>query len=347
MALVAYAHGLVEDLAVGADATSEYARDVWDLRRLGVPAGRGPYRLRLDEIAQLWLRAAAKRWARFRLATKAPTSVKSDVRAVVQFASFLERHDPGATNDLAITREALEAYLPWLAATGLSGSTRVDDLVNLRTFIEHARRHGWLSRLVPTATLYSEDLPAKLKPLPRFLPELVMAQIESEANLARLGNPSLAHLVVVLIETGLRVGDATALAFDTVVVDRAGWPCFRFLNSKMGAEQLVPLSAKAAAAVSAQQDHLRACWPGGTPPLLFPTANANPDGTKPFTITSVARQLRRWQAEIGLCNEDGQPVRATPHQFRHTFGTRTINQGVPQHVVQNLLGHASPAMSAP
>ncbi|MBK5222747.1 MAG: tyrosine-type recombinase/integrase [Acidimicrobiia bacterium] len=37
-----------------------------------------------------------------------------------------------------------------------------------------------------------------------------------------------------------------------------------------------------------------------------------------------------------------QPVRVTAHQFRHTLGTRLINQGVPQHVIQRLLGHASP-----
>jgi len=36
----------------------------------------------------------------------------------------------------------------------------------------------------------------------------------------------------------------------------------------------------------------------------------------------------------------------TAHQFRHTLGTRLINSGVPQHVVQKLLGHASPQMTA-
>ncbi len=36
----------------------------------------------------------------------------------------------------------------------------------------------------------------------------------------------------------------------------------------------------------------------------------------------------------------------TAHQFRHTLGTRLINAGVPQHVVQKMLGHASPQMTA-
>ena len=36
----------------------------------------------------------------------------------------------------------------------------------------------------------------------------------------------------------------------------------------------------------------------------------------------------------------------TGHQFRHTLGTRLINGGVPQHIVQRMLGHASPHMTA-
>src|SRR5262249_30111938 len=44
-------------------------------------------------------------------------------------------------------------------------------------------------------------------------------------------------------------------------------------------------------------------------------------------------------------DQAGQPVRVTGHQFRHTLGTRLINSGVPQHVVQKLPGHASPGMT--
>ena len=39
-------------------------------------------------------------------------------------------------------------------------------------------------------------------------------------------------------------------------------------------------------------------------------------------------------------------MRVTAHQFRHTLGTWMINNGVSQHVVQRLLGHTSPQMTA-
>ena len=39
-------------------------------------------------------------------------------------------------------------------------------------------------------------------------------------------------------------------------------------------------------------------------------------------------------------------MRLTPHQWRHTLGTRLINRDVPQHVVQKILDHDSPEMTA-
>ena len=152
-------------------------------------------------------------------------------------------------------------------------------------------------------------------------------------------------LVVVLIETGLRANDACALSFDALVSDSGGGPCLRFFNAKMRAEQLIPLSAACAAAVRDQQAHLRLRWPDG-PRVLFPAPSANPDGDRPFNYATLRGRLVAWQEKIDLRDETGRPVRVSAHRFRHTLGTRLVNQGVPQHVVQRLLGHVSPQMTA-
>ena len=64
-----------------------------------------------------------------------------------------------------------------------------------------------------------------------------------------------------MIETGLRIGDACTLEFNPIVDDSAGGPCLRFHNLKVRADQLIPLSAKAADAMRAQQDHDRSEHP--------------------------------------------------------------------------------------
>src|SRR5262249_58129131 len=108
--------------------------------------------------------------------------------------------------------------------------------------------------------------------------------------LAKIPYPTTRHLVVVVIETGLRGGDACTLPFNPVLADSSGWPCLRFEAVKIRSEQLIPLSAKAAAAIGAQQDHVRQPLPAGHP-WLFPGMTGNDDGSKPYSPRTFSQQL--------------------------------------------------------
>ena len=315
----------------------QWASDYWDAGRLGIPARRGRGTARFGGISQPWLRGPVKRWSRFRLATGcAFATIDAGALALTRFSRFLATH-PDAGDASAITRPVLEDYLSWLVTQRYSASTRALSLSMIRVFFDACHRHGWLPGLAANATIYVEELPFHHDQIARFIPEFVMAQLESGQALANIPHPTTRHLVVVLIETGLRGGDACNLPFNPVLTDSSGWPCLRFEAVKVRSEQLIPLSAKAAAAIGAQQDYVRQRWPAGSP-WLFPGMAGNEDGAKPYSHSALIQQLRRWQRVIDLRDEAGQPVIVTGHQFRHTLGTRLINSGVPQHVVQRLLG---------
>ena len=343
--LIRYAYRSLSDLG-GIDIEAEYASDVWVASRLGIKVTRSPAQTRFDTIDQPWLRAAVKRWARLRLGSgKTFGSVHVDVRAMLWFSRFLTRRDPRAVDEAVATRDALESYLVWVAASHLAAHTSSTYITCLRVFLDACRRHGWLPRLPATAAIYHDDLPSRPRPLPRFIPEFVMAQLEDPERLAMLPDATTRALVTVITQTGLRAGDACSLPFNPIIEDSARWPCLRYLNTKMAAEQLVPLSAAAAEAIRAQQTHLLNRWPDAVP-VLFPAPHSNPDGTRPFSYATLRGRLARRQHNIDPRDDAGQSVRVTAHQFRHTFGTRLINTGVPQHVIQRLLGHASPQMTA-
>ena len=328
----------------GADA--EYASDHWDAARLGVATRRGRGRALFEGITQDWLREPVKAWSRFRLATGcAFSTISAGALGMTRFSTFLSQCHPEVDDETGITRAVLESYLSWLATGPYSTNTKLLSLSMLRVFLDACRRHDWMGELVPSAVIYEEELPNRDDGLPRFVPEFVMAQLENDANLAQLPSLTARHLVVVMIETGLRIGDACTLEFSSLIDDSAGGPCLRFHNLKVRADQLVPLSAKAAKAIKAQQDHVRHCWPAGTP-WLFPGIAANTAGSKPYNMATLGAQLRRWQRDIDFRDEAGVAVGVTSHRFRHTLGTRLINSDVPQHVVQKLLGHASPEMTA-
>jgi len=50
--------------------------------------------------------------------------------------------------------------------------------------------------------------------------------------------------------------------------------------------------------------------------------------------------------ELNICDISGKKWHFQSHQFRHTVGTRMINAGVPQHIIQRFLGHETPTMTS-
>jgi integrase len=306
----------------GAQVEVEYASDHWHADRLGVPARRGRSTARFDTITQPWLRDPVKRWSRVRLATGcAFSTISSGALGLARFSAFLSKCHPEVADETAITRPVLEDYLSWLVTMGYSAATRALSLSFIRVFFDACHRHGWLPGLSANSVIYVEELPYHHDQVARFIPEFVMGQLETDTALDRLPNTTARNLVVVLMETGLRIGDACTLEFSPMVDDSVGWPCLRFDSTKVRAEQLIPLSAKAAEAIRSQQDHDRRTWSAGTP-WLFPAVLHNADGSKPYAAFALSTQLRRWQTVIDVRDEAGEPFRVTAHRFRHTLGTR-------------------------
>jgi integrase len=331
----------------GSAIEAAYAGDTWNANDLGMRARRGRDTARFGVISQLWLREALKTWSRFRLATgTAFSTVDSGAQSLRRFSVFLADAHPEIVGLPGVTRVVIEQYLSWLAGAGLATNTRSTSAIFLKGLFDWGHRYGTLTGLRADAVLYEDDVARPADALPLFIPEFIMAQLESDAALERLpSRPTCRNLVVVLMETGMRGGDACELPFNPLIEDSVGWPCLRFANSKASSEQLIPLSEKAAATIKDQQDYVTRTWPSGSP-WLFPGIAENPDGTMPYAHGSLSGQLGRWQKIIDVRDESGQRVRIHAHQFRHTVGTRMINKGVPQHVIQKMLGQASPRMTA-
>src|SRR5207244_12196116 len=85
--------------------------------------------------------------------------------------------------------------------------------------------------------------------------------------------------------------------------------------------------------------------PAGTP-VLVTRPLRNITGHHTLTSGTYRDALCRWLERCDIRDEHGQPVHLTPHQWRHTLGTRLINRDVPQHVVQKILDHDSAEMTA-
>jgi hypothetical protein len=90
---------------------------------------------------------------------------------------------------------------------------------------------------------------------------------------------------------------------------------------------------------------VRNFWRAQDPTWLFPARNANPTGDRPAHPGAIYNALVDWVRECGIAASDGQELHFWPHRLRHSLGTEMINQGVPQHAIQEFYGHSSPEMT--
>ena len=150
---------------------------------------------------------------------------------------------------------------------------------------------------------------------------------------------------MILIRCGLRITDAVTLSRDCVVLDADGAPYLRYLNHKMKREALVPIDEELDG--HRRADHLRqrhGQLPGRRLPV--PPATADVDGAGHISARLYRTALLAAGSVCDVRDEHGRPCTVTPHQWRHTLGTRLINRDVPQEVVRRILDHDSPQMTA-
>jgi integrase len=137
------------------------------------------------------------------------------------------------------------------------------------------------------------------------------------AHLRGGGHTLMADLVVVLVDTGLRLGEALRLRPSDVQGGKA-----HVWVSKSGKPRTVPLTARAGAVLEALRAGLAA------------------PGARYFAGLDHDRAGYLWdkaRAHLGLANDPDFVI----HALRHTFAVRMLEATGDLRVVQGLLGHAS------
>jgi integrase len=318
------------------DDRLEYEREIWDLRKLGydIDPTKSNYRINFSRITQPWLLQAVKTFIRYSLSTCSVGECQGRVAALSDFSTFLTYQYP-TLEPSAIERPILLEYLSELASTGIAPGTQCRHISCLRTFLELCVREGWLP--VPDKRLiYSEDFPDLNKPLPRFIPEIVIAQLNQHVKLLP---PQVMRMVLLLQEAGMRISELCRLSFNCLDQDTKGDYFLRYYQFKMKKDHIIPITPETASVIQEQQHITREDW--GEVPYLF----LSPKG-KPMKQQILTKALNRLAYEKQICDSSGVLWHFQSHQFRHTVGTSMINNGVPHHMVQRFLGHESPEMTS-
>jgi len=165
-----------------------------------------------------------------------------------------------------------------------------------------------------------------------------LSRAEGDAFLAAARGDEYEYLFATMLATGLRPGEARGLAWTAVHLDRGVLEVRQQsidMNRELAApksrhgRRWVPLMPLAAWALEQQRARPVRALSG----LCF----AAEDGLPP-----AARTIR--DHFDAICLRAGI-VGATPHTLRHSAGTYLLGAGVPDRVVQDILGHGSAVMT--
>ncbi len=323
------------------------SEDVWSVADLGVKVlvTNGRTKFNFTNIHQLWLRELAKRFIKFAASLNRANSTMQDyITHLNKFSSFLYERYPEITSIEEIDRKLIIDYRSWLNTFNFSISTLNERITSVKTFIKAGNINKWFRT---DSYLFLEEYRVKeLKSKPRFIPEYVLKQLDKHKH--QLPKP-VQRMVSVLRAIGVRYSTLATIPFDCLELDSNNKWWIKIFRVKIVEETRLPISEEIAQEIKEQQNFLRQYFDDNE--YLFTAREQGsrtfiPVHNKVMSTPSFCRYLNVLARDCDLKDENGKIWNFTSHQFRHTFATEAINKGVPQHIVQKLLGHESPEMTS-
>lgn len=163
----------------------------------------------------------------------------------------------------------------------------------------------------------------KVRQLPQHnLVERILTE-EEETLLLKAASPELEDFIALALDTGMRLGELTALTPADVDLARAE---LRLRHTKNGKERRLPLTARAVGILTDRGGGLNPAAP------YFPPGQTG----RPYRLDSAFRHARARAKIAGL----------RFHDLRHTFASKLVTGGVDLVTVQHLLGHGDLRMTS-
>jgi integrase len=357
-----------------ADPEEEYARDVWDVRKLGVAQGRCAT-MDFTGIGQPWLREGAKEWARAKLTSSKTDTLRTILVAVRLLSESLARREDGGDDKAALNRGDMRQFVERLGRLHRAGRVRDTHFyrgpTTLRQFMREGREFGLyepgrpLHGLSAEFAVYAQDIP---KPVHdedaggegRALPQVVIDQLLSEEYLAMLRSQAGEDVCAMLqleADTGRRPSElvpltATCLASTEFIDEETGrlersWVLIHDMPKVNVTNHRLFVAGSTAQVIIAQRDRVQARYPDTplTRLSLFPRTYRNPHGVIPAGEGRLDAAVRVWVDSlprlVGPSGEDFPRERVFPYAFRHSFAQRHADNGTPLDVLCSMMGHGS------
>ena len=265
---------------------------------------------------------------------RSPLTASGYLADIKHFSTWFEQTNHEALSPKRVTPSDIKAYKQHLLVVDRRAASTVNrHLAALSAYFRWARETGQVHS-DPTERVKSVQQVANA---PKWLDKheqfALQRAIERDLQLSKLRYPKRwltrrrdASLVLFLLNTGLRLSEATALRLgDIQISERKG--NVHVQNGKGGKQRNVPLNTDARNALQQWLD----VRPVTGSEHIWLAVESDSDS---LSGRAVQRILQRYAQDAGL-------EELTPHICRHTFAKNLVNSGTGLEKVAALLGHAN------
>lgn len=237
------------------------------------------------------------------------------------FVAFLEARGRVYLED--VSAGDITAYFAALRMRGFSATTVATHAISVRRLFVLAEKNGTLHGPNPWRRV---EMPKAQRPIePAFSEAEVRALIAAAQSSQRSAGRNVA-LLLVLLDTGARIGEVLALRIRDVDTQSGR---VRIEHGKGGKSRTVFLSEMTLGCLRAELTGRR-----GNPPQAAPLFCSPHNPRAPLRDESVRGLLHRLGERAGVPN-------VHPHRFRKTFAVTLLRRGADLETVRRLMGHAS------
>jgi integrase/recombinase XerD len=247
-----------------------------------------------------------------------PSTMRSNFATLVVFLSYLKQ-EKGKTSLETITREDLSSFIEYEQDRGMKPNTVSTRLRLLYAFLQY---------LVDREVAHPDLLKRKLRvKVPEALPRAIDRE-DVQQLLAVIEKPRDRALILVLLRTGMRIGELLATRMSEVNLREKQIIIMEAQKTRVG--RVVYLSADACEALGV--------WVYKRNPAkerLF-----YGQGRPRLSYTAIRMRFAKYLEAAGLAHKG-----CSLHCLRHTCATELLNAGMRLECLQQLLGHRSIEMT--
>jgi|TARA_Y100000310_G_scaffold216615_2_gene217689 integrase/recombinase XerC len=253
----------------------------------------------------------------------APLTIRNYKADLAPLQEFLELKGIASLRDM--DRLAMRAYLAWLHELGYVRHSIARKLSVLRTFLYWLRRRGDIDH-DPAPARGAMKLDSRL---PRFLSQQEAEKLVQAPDTSQPTGVRDRALLELVYAGGLRVSEVAGVNLSDVNSETREIR----VRGKGAKERIVLMGDAARSAISHYMAEVRSKISSiDSDDALF----VNRYGGR-LSQRSIQKIVRKYAGQTGL----GSQVHT--HTLRHSFATHLLEGGADLRVVQELLGHASPA----